>query len=217
VRSRIPIRVSLAALAGLSAALAVAGCATSANLTNLWKDPEVGRNPMRSAYVVAMDRDAARRRIMEDAFVAALAKHGVEAEPSYRQFPSSVPDSNVIEDAIQQGGYDGVIAISRLDPRTQTTYVPGYVSSETRTRYNRWTGRYRTYWVDIPHPGYVETDHVVRRQVDLWRPVGAGGEADLVWTAVSEVVDPSSATDVTKDLVNRVVPELAKQGMVPKS
>ena len=201
----------------LSLAVVVTGCAASASLTNLWVDPNEDRAPLRSAYVLAMEHDPGQRRIMEDAFVAALAKRGMQAEPSYRRFPNNVPNTDVIEDAIQQAGYDGVLVISRLDSRTESTYIPGYVSTEARTHYNPWTGRYRTFWVDIPHPGYVETERVARRRVDVWRPTSARGEADLVWTAVGEVVAPGSADEVSHDLVDRVVPELAKKGIVPKT
>ena len=143
MRSR-PSVVTPAVVLLLFAVLLLGGCAASAHLTDMWSDPEAGGPAMRRTFVFAMERDEAKRRIMEDAFVSALTKRGVTADPSYRLFPASVPDSGVIQDAIEHGNYDGVIAISRLSTQTQTNYVPGYTTTETRTRYNPWTGRYRT-------------------------------------------------------------------------
>jgi hypothetical protein len=201
----------------VSVVLLLAGCAASADLTDIWTDPNANGTSIHRAFVFAMERDPAKRRIMEDAFAASLIKHGVEVQPSYRSFPSSVPDEDVIQDAIEHGGYDGVIAISRLDTKTETNYVPGYVSTEPRTHYDAWTGRYRTFWVDVHHPGYMESDEVARRRVDVWRPIGPNGEADLVWTAVGEVVDPTSSADVSRNLVERVVPELTRIRLLAKA
>src|SRR5436190_858963 len=66
--------VSLALLA-----LALAGCASSAGLVNMWKDPEYGPAPLHKVYVIVAKKDPAHRRLTEDAFVSALTKRGISA------------------------------------------------------------------------------------------------------------------------------------------
>src|SRR5688572_3784896 len=139
-------------LARLGAA-AVGGCASNSGLVNMWRDPSYNGPPMRSMLVVAIRRDAGYRRILEDGFVKELAENGVDATPSYRLFPNAPPDTLEIVDAVSRRDYDGVLFVRRLPPQTTTSYVPGYVSTQPVSRISPWSGRYRTYWVDVMHPG----------------------------------------------------------------
>jgi len=193
------------------ALLLAAGCAANAHLSNMWRDPQY-RGGVRRMYVVAMRRDPAQRRLMEESFVDAFARHGVDAAASYRDFPSTLPDSGQILDAVERGKFDGVLVVSRLDTRTVQRYVPGYVSTQTYLGWNRWIGRYQTYYADVYEPGYVETDRVVRHRVDLWATSNGG---DLVWTATGNSLDPTSADEVNEGLTKKVVHELAEQGIIP--
>ena len=150
---------------------------------------------------------------MEESFVDAFARHGVEASPSYRDFPSTLPDTAQMLDIVDRGHFDGVMVVSRLDTRLVQSYVPGYVTTRTYIGWNRWVGRYQTYYADVEEPGYIETERVVRHRVDLWA-TGNGGE--MVWTATGNQVDPTSSRDVNEGLTQKVVHELAEQGIVPK-
>lgn len=189
------------------------GCAASSGLVNMWRDPAYTDPPMRSILVVAVRRDPVRRRILEDGFVHELGKRGVDAAPSYSHFPDTPPDTMQIADAVSQNHYEGVLVVTRLRSETSTSYVPGYVSTEPVSRISPWSGRYRTYWVDVMHPGYVDTDVTVRHEVELW---GMRDGGRLVWTAIGESVNPSSATEVNHDITHNVVPELEKQGLIPR-
>jgi len=114
---------------------------------------------------------------------------------------------------VTRGRYDGVLIASRLRPEVSSTYVPGYVTTRPVSTISPWSGRYRTYWVDVMQPGYVEENIAVRHEVELWA-MREGGR--LVWTAVGETVNPSSATEVNRDIAKNVVPELERQGYIPR-
>lgn len=207
------LRASLlpAALAALIAVI-LGGCAASSGLTNMWKDPEYNGPPLQHILVVGVIHSQANRRILEDAFVHELGKHGVDAVPSYQHFPNAPPDTDQVYDAVDQGGYDGVLLTRRLPPERTTSYVPGYVTTQPVSRLG-WRGYYRTYWVDVMHPGYVEQDITARREVELWA-VHDGGR--LIWTGIGETVNPGSPTEVTHDVAHNVVPELARQGFIQR-
>ena len=151
----------------LCAAASLVGCA-STGLVNAWRDPTGPPVPLQNVLVIAAKKDVALRRLMEDAFVSELGKRGVKATPSYQLFASDIPDTQDVIDAVRQNGYEGVIVASRLDTQMETSFVPGYTTTEPRTRYNPWTQTYRTYYVGVHHPGYVETDRIVRHRVDVW-------------------------------------------------
>lgn len=202
----------LAAALAATGAVIWGGCASNSGLVNMWRDPSYNEAPMRHILVVAMTQNAARRRLLEDAFGRELDKRGVDAVPSYEPFPNAPPDTMQIGDAVSRGGYDGVLLTSRLRTERTSSYVPGYVTTQPVTRVSPWTGRYRTYWVDVMQPGYVEEEVTVRHEVELWS-MREGGR--LVWTAIGESVNPGSATEVNHDITHNVVPELEKQGFIP--
>jgi hypothetical protein len=201
-----------AALAALGSGLG-GGCASNSALVNMWRDPTYDEGPMRSMLVVGLRRNQATRRLLEDAFGHELEKRGVDATPSYEHFPNAPPDTNQIAEVMNQHGYDGVLIVMRLRTQTSESYVPGYVTTDPVWRVSPWTGRYRTYWVDVMHPGYVETDVTVRHELELWDMRRAGR---LVWTAIGEVVNPASASELNHDISHNVVPELERQGFIPK-
>ena len=202
----------LAAALAVLVAVVLGGCASTSGLTNMWRDPEYSGPPLRHILVVGMIRNPANRRILEDAFVHQLSKNGVDAVPSYQHFPNDPPDTDQVYDAVDKGGYDGVLLTRRLPSQTSTSYVPGYLTTQPVTRLG-WRGYYRTTWVDVMHPGYVEQDVTARREVELWT-VGDGGR--MIWTGIGETVNPSSSTEVTHDVTHNVVPELARQGFIPR-
>ena len=198
-------------LAGFLAVLG-AGCGSSHQLMNMWKDPEYPRRPLTKVLVVTMKRDDAVRRLWEDDFVQALQDKGISAEPSYRLFANAYPDTQQIARAVRERGYDGVIVTRRLPNRTQTEYVPGYVQQQPVTVYNPWLNVFYSDYVDVWEPGYTETSQVVRHKTDVW---STGPEGRLVWTGTSEVIDPASSAQVSGYIAGMVVPELEKKHVIP--
>jgi hypothetical protein len=203
----------VAVFASLIAA-AIAGCGSNAQLVNLWQDQEFTKKPMSSVLVMAMARDPVRRRMWEDSFANELERHGVKATPSYRLFPDALPDTEKVVETVKQEGYDGVIVTKMLPSETRTDYVPGYVTTVPVTRYSRWRSGYVTYYQDVYNPGYVETEKVVRHRTDVW---STDEDGHLVWSGTTEVFDPTSAQSVNEEVTKRIVPELAKQGIIPRT
>jgi hypothetical protein len=211
--SRNRARAAASAFVFVVCALAAGGCSSGGGLVNMWRDPEYRAAPLTKVYVVAMKKDATNRRLLEDAFVAELGKRGVTARASYRQFADAAPDTQQVIEEVRANGWDGVLVASKLPTEENSVFVPGYTTRETRQRLNRWTGRYYTVWEDVHHPGYTETETVVRHQVDVWTTRDGG---QLVWSGVSERYDPTHFDVVANAIVDQVVPELSKQGLIPK-
>jgi len=193
--------------------VALSGCASS-NLVNMWRAPAIAV-PMEKMLVIAMKPNEGNRRIMEDALVGRLAEHGVQATASYTVFPAAVPDTNAVVEYVRAHALNGVLVAARLPTLERTEEQPGYVTTEPRTVYSSWTGRYHTYYAEVAHEGTTETLRVVPHRIDVWYADGRGGQ--LVWTAEERSVDPASATQVSRDLSSAVVGELAKAGFIPPS
>jgi len=200
--------VTLLALAGGG----LAGCAAS-GLVNQWSDPTFHQS-LTNVFVIAVKKDEVNRRITEDAFVNALDKQGVKATASYTVFPNELPpDTLTVRDKVHEGGYDGVVVISRLTTQKVTEEIPGYATSEVRTRYDNWANRYHTYYVQVQHDATTETQRIVRHRVDVWL---VGNPGRMVYTVEGRSVDPTSVSQVSKEMSSDIVPAIAKAGLLPQ-
>jgi hypothetical protein len=203
------------ALLSFAAALAVAfaGCASNTSLVEHWRDPSWTSAPMGTVFVVALRRDPVRRRMWEDGFVEALKARGVNATPSYTQFPDAAPDTQQVIDVVRAQTYDGVIVSTRLPNVQEQREVLPTATRVAEARRNPFTGMYYTIYRDVYTPGYVETDEVRRFQTDIWTTKEGGR---LVWSGSVSSYDPA-----TKDLVEAVVekevmPQATKDGIFPR-
>jgi len=194
------------------AVLALTGCASSTSLTNMWRDPEFAP-PMRSILVIGVMRNPAGRRNWEDRMSEELSVHHVHAVPSYSLFPGELPDTDAVITGVQREGFDGVMIVHPLGTQSETHYVPGYVRTVPTLGYDRWDGVYYNYYRRIYEPGYVETEQVVRHQIDLY---STGADGRLVWTGTSESVDPASRDEVRVKVADKVVAELVSARVLNK-
>jgi hypothetical protein len=161
--------------------------------------------------VIAARNDATKRRIWEDAFAVELAKHGVMATSSYSLFPDAPPDTNQVSTTAQANGFDGILVVLRLPPEKYTQYIPGYTSVEQDVRYSYYWQRYWTYYREIEHPGYIDSQSVAIRAIDI-STTGNGGR--LIWSATSRTPDPGSVMDLQSGIADLVISELAQRGII---
>jgi hypothetical protein len=210
------------------------GCASS-SLVDIWHDSAFQTPPLSKMMVITVRKDATKRRIWEDAFAGELAKHGVAATPSYSLFPDAPPDTNQVVETVQANGFDGILVVLSLPPETNKRYVEGYTSIEKDGRYippgyqrmyyvyqgypskdqkvyyvSYWQ-RYRTYYREIEHPGYIDSQTVDVRVIDV---TTTGKDGRLIWSATSRTRDPGSVTDVQSEIVGLVLSELEQRSII---
>jgi hypothetical protein len=199
-------------LAASAVLMFVGGCA-STQLVNVWKDPAYQAAPLKKIMIIAMRKDQIYRRIWEDAFVTALKEDhvGTVAVPSYQLFPEDIPEPPAVQEKSKEEGFDGVLIVARVERDTVKTDVPGYITNEQVTEYNRKWGVYTTRYENVYHPGYTETQTVVSVRIDL---LATQEEGQLVWSATSEDIDPSSSDQFRSYVSDQVMDKLAKEGIV---
>jgi len=194
------------------------GCASS-NLVDIWHDPSYQTPQLSKILVIAIRKDATKRRIWEDAFSIVLSKHGVSATSSYILFPDALPDTNQIAATVQSNNFDGILITTRLPTEINKQYIQGYTTVEQDMHYNHYYDpyyvpywqRYLTYYREIDHPGYVDSQTVDIRTIDV-TTTGKGGR--MIWSATSRTPDPVSVTDVQHDIVNLVISDLVKRNII---
>jgi hypothetical protein len=191
------------AVAAAFAALSLGCGGASTTVSDQWKDPSYVAGPMKRVVVIGLRLEPASRRVLEDRFVAELAKQGVQAAPSYSIFGDTLPDRETARATLARDGYDGALALRLQRVEEKQRYVPGsYYSSGSP---------YGPFWgASTYDPGYVVTDKIVSFETSLWDL----RDGDRVWTANTQTENPSSGKDFAKSLSKEVLPNLSKQQLV---
>ena len=202
---------------GLALALALAvtvGCAAQGRMTNVWHDPAMAPASLHKVYVVAVRKDAVRRRAWEDAFVEALARQGVSATASYRRFEDASPDTQQVIDVVNREGYDAVLTTTRLADQETSQRVQGQFRQQQFIARNEYGySRLHSYWVTVQDPDYIETDTIIRLQTDVWAVSAGGGH--LVWSGTLNLLESVAGHTAKKAVDDAIVPQLVREGMLP--
>jgi hypothetical protein len=186
------------------------GCASS-SLVDKWHDPSFQAPPLAKVLVIAVRKEPTKRRIWEDAFTNELTKRGVAAISSYSLFPDAPPDTVQIAESVHANGFDGVLAIIRLPTQTDRHYVQGYTTVDQNVDYATYWQRYGTYYHEIDHPGYVDSQSVALRTIDI-STTGNGGK--MIWSATSRTPDPASVSDLQQGIAGLVITELDRLNII---
>jgi hypothetical protein len=198
------------AMLGCSGIL-MCGCVSSSTLVDVWHDPSFTVQPLGKVLVVAVRKDSIKRRIWEDAFVGELAKHRVAAESSYDLFPGAPPDTDQIIATVNANGFDGILAILLLPTETDKRFVQGYSTQIQDVRYSPYWNRYWTFYRDIDHPGYTDSQTVDIRAIEV-TTTGKGGR--LIWSATSRTSDPGSVANAQRGIAGLVISELTRRSII---
>ena len=188
----------------------IESCSSSV-LVDVWNDPTFHESPLNKILIVSMRKNQVQRRIWEDAFVAELAKQGAKGTSSYVLFPDVLPDTNQIIETVKGKLYDGILVIHLLQKEAEPRYVEGYVSSESRLRFNPFRNTYSTYYRDVEHPGYIDSSVVDRRTIEVW--ITRDTER-LIWGATSYTPERTTIEDVQNDIADIVIPSLVQFGII---
>lgn len=193
-----------AALIG-SVALLAGGCA-STTISTQWKEPGFNGPPLRRLLVLGISRQAATRRVFEDTVVAVLGEQGVTGIASHTHFAQDGPvDRAVVAKAVQDSNADGVL-VARL------------VGREVETRRDQ---QLEMLPMRSLHPGlglaWARVYEVREREV-----IHAVGETSvyrvrdgaLLWTAITDTVDPTNVATATRGFSKTAIAALKKDGVL---
>jgi hypothetical protein len=187
------------------------GCVSSSKLVDTWQDPSFSLPPLSKMLVIAVRKEVTKRRIWEDAFTGEFSKNGVAATSSYSIYPDAPPDTDQVIAMVQSNGFDGVLVILRLPTETDKHYIQGYTTQIQDVAYSRYWKQYFTYYRDIKHPAYVDSQKVAICAIEV-TATGNGGR--LIWSATSRTTDPGAVPDARHGVAGLVVSELARRSII---
>ncbi|MGH9868735.1 MAG: hypothetical protein ACREAA_11305 [Candidatus Polarisedimenticolia bacterium] len=190
------------------AAVLSTGC-PSTKWVNSWAQEPVAVAPMKKILVIGMAKEEANRRTFEDTLVKALEGAGVSAVASYTVMGDEKVNEENLRAKVKEGGFDGVTLTRLVSKETRVTSVPP--SMYTAPGYG-W-GPYYGYssWSTVYSPGYLISETVVRLESQAWH---AGDKGTLVWSGVSETVEPKSVPAICSALSTLLVKDLKKHKLI---
>jgi hypothetical protein len=186
------------------------GC-VSTTLVDQWKDQKFAGPPVHKLLVVGVQRDQGRRRVWEDAMVAALGRRGIEGESSYQVFPDKAPKPEDLNSMAARDHFDGVVAThfvrerQHIDSYPVGGWGPGWGMGG-------WGPGWGWGWEPWDSPGYIETTYRTDFQTDVYSVDADGGK--LVWTGVTRSTDANSTGHVTDEISRVLVPKLVSDGIL---
>lgn len=172
--------------------LAAVGC-TSASIDSSWRSPTA---PVLSNVVTLSPApDGVRRRSVEDKLAQQLSQHGVRAIPAYSVLTDQdLGTQHAMITKLRAAGFDGVVTMRLVGANQKLTYYPAFDD----------------YWGGAWGGGEVVPTTVVRVEVNAY----SLSSGQLVWSAMSKSVDPSTSAEVVGDVSKVVAERMGKDHVI---
>jgi len=173
-----------------------------------WKAPGLKASDLSFQHVVAIAavREGAQQRIAEDALVASASRTRVTAAYTLVTQEDRA-NADRLRAVLQQQGIDGAITVRLLGVDERETYVPG----TSRAYAGGYYGYYSRVGAPIYEPGYTRRDTTVKVETSLYDVA----EGKLLWTGVSETLNPTVVDGLIREIVEAAGKQLADEGLLP--
>jgi hypothetical protein len=190
----------------------ITGCSgAKTDIIGEWQPDNYQKGTISNVLVVgifAKDKPLLRRNF-EDGITAAFKSDNINATPSMDHMPYDVTvDSTTFEKYFKDLNIDAVV-VSRLVAIDQKRdYQSGYLYT---IPYNYYYGFYSFYYAGIAYAnssGYMSQDVVVVLETNIYET----SDEKLIWSGISETVDPTKASDVINSFGDALVSKLKKEG-----
>ena len=192
-------------LCTLFSGVLIIACAGT-KLTQTWVDEAHRGKPVSDILVIAITYKEEVRHSFEDKFVAQLKALGIEAVSSADVIPIPADlklEKDQILNVVNKFGNDAVIITHMVGVEEKETYSPATQSD---------TGFYGYYDGLIParDPGFYKTRTFVRLLTNLYDVK----TEKLIWSGQSETKDPRSIKQTIDDVINVVIKDMQKKGLL---
>jgi len=172
----------------------------------MWIAPDYTPHTYTKVLAVALVNSESNRRSIEDLMVKRLSAY-TTAVPSYQLFPElQKGTASGFQDKVKAEGFNGLLTTRLLGREREMVYTPGYITT-TPYYYRNYWGYWNTWYNTWSTPGYYTQYDVYSLEtsfVDLTTNA-------LVWSGVTETVDPSSLKDAVKESGDAIMKELRER------
>lgn len=149
------------------------------------------------------------RRNFEDGMAKAFNDGGISATPSMDHMPYDVAiDSTAFEKYFKELDVDAVVVSRLVAVDANRDFKAGYLYT---IPYNSYYGFYGYYYAGISYAnssGYLSQNVVVVLETNVYETT----DKKLIWSGVSETVEPDKASDVINSFSDELVRKLKSEG-----
>jgi hypothetical protein len=206
----------LSGLLILASAAMLAGCGTSQEATNFWRNPKASKHPpYKSIFVVALTRQAAARATVEKDLAEAVEGLGLKATRSVDVFPGvfskeTAPSKEVMLAKIRELGCDAIFTVSPWDVKNEQRFVVGAsVYSPSASTYY-WSGGFSGYYgyvyPIVADPGHYTGATTYFLEGNLFD----AKTEEIQWSMQSKAYNPRDLEDLSKGYVKLLIFQLER-------
>lgn len=204
-------RKILVTVSFLSAGILLFGMSSKLMLS--WKNPSyTPEKKFHRVLALGLSDRTGVRVDFEDALAAQLTSAGYEAVPGndiLLRPPGAKLDLNTLREQIQTNHIEAVVVSRLIKADEKVTYIPGTEYFVPYPYYNSFYGYYGTLYPEVYSPGYLQKEKKVRIETNLY--VTSAPDGQLVWTGITDTMNPSNVHKAIKGLVKLVVSQMQKQ------
>ena len=176
----------------------LAACASTVAL-NTWKDKGYDNTRLKKILVVTGLQRNADDRLLQDSLVNQLKENGVEAIAGYTELKDSGhPAKEQVINYAARHGFDAVLVSRITGENTEAVYHPPIAYAAPYPYYSY----FDTYYPHIyDRAGFAAKYKYYYLESNIY----AVNDKSLIWTAVSEALDPQNMTEEIKVFANKIV------------
>ena len=190
----------------LAFALALpAGAKTKVVSSDTKAPPEA---PPKKILVLVVSQEPSLREAFEDVIAGELSLRGAKAVASHLSFPELPKDREVFAATLITEGFDAVTVSRLIGSEEKIKFTEGHGSYATTYQGMDWWGGYWYTYEKVFVPGYLNSEKKVSARTDLWRTEGVSGK--LVWSGVTQTMDPRNVPQAAKEAGTAIAKALAK-------
>ncbi|MCU0331859.1 MAG: hypothetical protein MUC75_00630 [Ignavibacteriaceae bacterium] len=184
---------------------------TKTNIIGEWQDDTYKKGNIEKVLVLGIvnKEKPLLRRKFEDGMAKAFNDGGIYATPSMDKMPYDVAiDSASFEKYFKDLDVDAVVVSRLVAVDASRDYTAGYLYT---IPFNSYYGFYGYYYAGVTmanSTGYLSQDVVVVLETNIYETTNK----KLIWSGVSETVQPDKASDVINSFSDLLVSKLKSQG-----
>jgi hypothetical protein len=200
-------------LASILIALAAISCSASTQLTQRWSDTAYQGQPGQKMMVIALTQNERNQLLWEGAFSSALQKDGVQPLAGSQYLPKGAEaDEPGMKQLIQDSGANLVAVTRLLAVDKEHQYVPGTTYYTPAPGYYGMYGYYHSSYAVVHNPGYIQENTIVKLETNVYDVA----TQRLVWSGVTETLNPETPQDVANSVAWKLVEDMAASKVIRK-
>ena len=170
-------------------------CAGSTEL-KFWRNGAYEGGVVKSMMIVGISKDAENRRYFEEVFSKRFSREGIKAVASNTLISADQEmEKNAVKAAAEKQGVQAILVTHLSQEGEKDFYQPPATGSDRLSFYYSWAYR------SVHSTGFYKKEKFVKLVTNLYDTASE----EVIWTGVSQHVEPKSAKDIIDALAPKVI------------